>query len=203
MSADSVLEGYVIDSPGMLDLFESVASADVYAPVAEFLPQAPARIADIGAGTGRDAAWFASLGHSVLAVEPTDTLREGGMARHTSPRIAWLKDALPDLPALTARGGLFGRVIMSGVWHHLEEDERTLALARIVPLIAPGGVLLYSLRHGEGAPRRPCFPSDPAREIARGEAAGLTLLAARPTHSVLPQNRAAGVTRTWLVFRRD
>lgn len=202
MAVAKVLEGYVADSPHILGPFESVSSADVYAPMAEHLPTMPSRFCDIGAGTGRDAAWFAAQGHDVLAVEPTDVLREAGEALHRSPRISWLKDALPDLPRLIERGETFDRVTMSGVWHHLEEAERAAAMPRLARLVAPGGMLIFSLRHGPGAESRPCFPSRAEEEIARGEAVGFRLVASRLTNSVLPSNRAAGVTRTWLALRR-
>ena len=39
------------------------------------LPAVPALVLDIGAGTGRDAAWFAGLGHDVVAVEPAAAMR--------------------------------------------------------------------------------------------------------------------------------
>jgi hypothetical protein len=46
-------------------------------PLFDVLDRAVDRGLDIGAGTGRDAAGFAALGHRVLAVEPTAALRIG------------------------------------------------------------------------------------------------------------------------------
>ena len=39
------------------------------------LPRPPGRALDVGAGTGRDAAWLARLGFQVVAVEPSGVLR--------------------------------------------------------------------------------------------------------------------------------
>jgi protein-L-isoaspartate O-methyltransferase len=39
------------------------------------LPAPPARVLDVGAGSGRDAAWLTSLGLEVVAVEPSVALR--------------------------------------------------------------------------------------------------------------------------------
>ena len=200
MVAHSVLDAYAVEADGLLDTFEAVDSAEVYEPVAGFLPTAPVRLCDIGAGTGRDAAWFAAQGHEVLAVEPMDALRGAGAGLHPSARITWVKDALPELNAVHARAERFECVLMCGVWHHLEQHERAAAMPRVAALIVQGGRLIFSLRHGPGAEHRPCFPSTPETEIARAEAAGLTLCAARVSASVSPANRALGVTRTWLVF---
>ena len=200
MTHPNVLEGYAIDAPGIIDTFEGVSSAEIYQHVAHLFPQAPARFADIGAGTGRDAAWFVGQGHSVLAVEPTDLLRETGMRLHASPRITWLNDALPALTHTLARGATFDCVTLCGVWHHLRDDERELAMPNLARLIAPEGKLILSLRHGQGAPRRPCYPSTRDGTAALAASAGLKLLFAREAELVAPVNRAAGVTRTWLAF---
>ena len=59
-------------------------------------PRPPARVFDIGAETGRDAAGFAALGHSVMVVEPTAELRTRAIGLHASPRIEWLDDSKPS-----------------------------------------------------------------------------------------------------------
>ena len=56
--------------------------ADVHAEVAHLIPPAPARIADIGAGSRPDAAALARMGHQVIAVEPTAELRAEASAAH-------------------------------------------------------------------------------------------------------------------------
>jgi protein-L-isoaspartate O-methyltransferase len=51
--------------------YESVAAETVHGWLVDLLPNAPALVLDIGAGTGRDAAWLASRGLEVVAVEPS------------------------------------------------------------------------------------------------------------------------------------
>ena len=48
--------------------YESVAAETVHGWLVDLLPNAPALVLDIGAGTGRDAAWLASRGLEVVAV---------------------------------------------------------------------------------------------------------------------------------------
>lgn len=195
MSA-TVLAGYEADGADLVERFEAIDSAALYAPVADFIPTAPARIADIGAGTGRDAAWLAGLGHAVVAVEPVAALREAGRALR--PGLAWVDDQLPQLADL--RGELFDRVLLSGVWQHLDGPARAVALPRLAGLLAPGGVLIMSLRHGPGAPSRPVWPVDVEATMALATTAGLKLVRRVEAASVQAGNRAAGVTWTWVAF---
>ena len=96
-------ENYADEAPELLKRYESISFADAHAPVLHLIPQAPCRVLDIGSGTGRDAAGLAALGHSVVAVEPTEELRRGAMLLHPSPMIEWLDDSLPRLTAVRAR----------------------------------------------------------------------------------------------------
>ena len=198
MSPTGVLEEYAFDAERLLESFEEISSAKVYADVAHLLPTLPSRFADIGAGTGRDAGWFAAQGHSVLAVEPTKFFRTAGMALHPSPRIEWIGDALPDLERTLARGEVFDRVILCAVWQHLCDEERARAMPNLTRLLAPDGLLIMSLRHGPDEPG--CYPSRREDVVALGEASGLKLAFACEADSVHPASRALGVTRTWLAF---
>src|SRR5258707_1242471 len=79
-------EGYADEAEELFKLYESISAADLHRAVLHLIPTAPSSILDIGSGTGRDAAWFASMGHRVVAIEPTDAMRIPAMARHSSPR---------------------------------------------------------------------------------------------------------------------
>lgn len=194
---DAVLAGYEADGADLAARFETIDPAGLYAPVAGFIPTTPARIADIGAGTGRDAAWLAAMGHAVVAVEPAAALREAGRALR--PDLAWIDDRLPALARLS---GTFDRLLLSGVWQHLDEAARTIAMPRLAALLAPLGMLIMSLRHGPGAPSRPVWPIDVERTIALAERAGLRLVHRAEAASVQAGNRAAGVTWTWVCLEK-
>lgn len=74
-------QGYGETADLLVTQYESRTFADVHRGVLPLLPAAPARALDIGAGTGRDAAALAALGHTVLAVEPTPAMRAHGQDR--------------------------------------------------------------------------------------------------------------------------
>jgi SAM-dependent methyltransferase len=122
------------------------------------MPAVPALVLDIGAGTGRDAAWFAGLGHDVVAVEPAAAMRAEATRLHPGPRIRWLNDRLPDLAATLRLGLAFDLVLLSAVWMHLAPDDRPRALRKLVALLKPGGLLVMTLRHGPAAPERGMHP---------------------------------------------
>src|SRR5664279_6524196 len=115
-------EGYAEVAEELFKQYESIAFADAHRTVLHLIPTIPGRVLDIGSGTGRDAAWFAGRGHSVVAVEPTDAMRLPAMTLHPSPRIDWLNDSLPDLAALRARHETFDLVMLTAVWMHLDEE---------------------------------------------------------------------------------
>jgi|HubBroStandDraft_2_1064218.scaffolds.fasta_scaffold38579_3 SAM-dependent methyltransferase len=102
-------ENYAEEAPELLKRYENISFADYHRLVMHLIPTVPGRVLDIGAGTGRDAAGFVSLGHSVVAVEPTEEFRRGAMLLHPSPMIEWVDDSLPDLAAVRARGEESGR----------------------------------------------------------------------------------------------
>ena len=197
---NEILDGYAQSAtPELIARYDAIPIEQIYAPVLDLFPVGPCRIADVGAGTGRDSAWLAGLGHEVLAVEPVDALRCAGMKLHDGLAIEWLKDALPDLERIEA-GRRFDLLLLCAVWQHLDDDSRAQAMERLAGLTAPGGKLVMSLRHGPGAANRPVFPVDPDRTVEDASAGGLRLLRRRRTESVQSENRAAGVHWTWLAF---
>lgn len=141
-------EGYAEEADDLLVRYEQRDFADLHASVMHLIPKEPCNVLDIGAGTGRDAAGFAAMGHRVLAVEPTEPLRKGAMALHTSSRIEWVDDSLPDLALIMAREERFEVVMMTAVWMHLDERQCRRAMPRVASLVSEGGVLIMSVRHG-------------------------------------------------------
>lgn len=141
-------QGYAENAKALATQYESITFADVHRDVLHLFPSRPARILDIGAGSGRDAAALAAQGHSVIAVEPTDALRNEGRQLHAGKAIEWIDDQLPNLSKITSRGGRFDLILLTAVWMHLDEEERRRAMASLADLLEPKGRLSLSLRHG-------------------------------------------------------
>ncbi|MFJ6013213.1 class I SAM-dependent methyltransferase [Streptomyces sp. NPDC092952] len=168
---------YAQSAESLAERYESVSFEQVHAALLDLLPEAPARVLDVGAGTGRDAAALARLGHRVVAVEPVAELRRVAERLHGEEGISWRRGALPELADLDGEfNGGFEAVLLSAVWMHLLPEERPVALRRLAELLAPGGVLLISLRRGEPPQDRRMFDV-PADEVAeQGRAAGFEIV---------------------------
>jgi protein-L-isoaspartate O-methyltransferase len=141
-------EGYEDEAQALISQYESLAFTDVHRHVLHLLPPLPSQVLDIGAGTGRDAAALAEMGHHVTAVEPTAALREAAAGLHPSSGIEWLDSALPDLSALAGREGRYSLTLITAVWMHLDESQRRHAMPRVAEFLQPAGVMIFSLRHG-------------------------------------------------------
>jgi SAM-dependent methyltransferase len=167
-------EGYTEEADALTRQYESVRFVDVHAPVLHLLPTVPSDVLDIGAGTGRDAAALVGMGHRVVAVEPTAALRDRAALLHPSTHIEWIDDSLPHLPRLMRREDQFDVVMLTGVWIHLDPQQRRDAMPRVASLLRPGGVLLLTLRHGPAPPgRRRLFETSAEEMIAVAGVHGL------------------------------
>jgi SAM-dependent methyltransferase len=128
--------------------YESVAAETVHGWLVDLLPIVPARVLDVGAGTGRDAAWLASRGLEIVAVEPSGAMRAEAQRLHASPSIRWITDSLPSLDRVLRLGLSFDLILLSVVWKHVPHTDRTRAFRNLVTLLKPGGCMAITLRHG-------------------------------------------------------
>lgn len=140
---------YEQNAPQLVTQYESLAFEDVHAALLDLLPEPGATILDVGAGSGRDAAWFASHGYDVVAVEPSDAMRTHGRALHQSSRIHWLSDSLPELAQVRRLGLTFDLILLSAVWMHIPPASRARALRKLATMLSPSGRIAISLRLGE------------------------------------------------------
>ena len=150
---------------------------------------------------GRDAAGFAALGHSVMAVEPTAELRTCVIGLYASSRIEWLDDGLPELSLLSERGETFNVVMLTAVWMHLDEQQRRHAMPRVVALVRPGGMMMISLRHGPVPDGRRIFDVTAAETVRLAHAQEMACVQHLEAGDGLLNRR--GVTWDRLAFRKD
>ena len=199
MQRISGTEGYD-DTDAMVRRFEGFSFAALHEPILPLIPSAPARVLDIGAGSGRDAAGFAALGYRVTAVEPTPGLRQRAAELHPSPAIEWIDDSLPDLARITARGEMFDVVMMTAVWMHFDEAQRRRGMPIVSGLVRAGGVMSLSLRHGPIPVARRMFAVTGDETVALAAEAGLDCILRIDEQPAFSDN--AEVTWTVLAFRK-
>ena len=194
--------GYAEQVEELAVRYEGIDFATKHAPVLPLLPAAPASVIDIGAGTGRDASWLAERGYRVVAVEPTEAMRLRATALHPSPAIEWVDDSLPALARVRAQGRRFDLVMLTAVWMHLDADERRLAFPNVAALVAPGGLLVMTLRHGPVPSGRIMFEVSAEETIGFADRHGFRVSLDVHATSSQAANRDAGVSWTQLAFRR-
>jgi SAM-dependent methyltransferase len=157
------------------EAYETFGFEEIHAGALPFLPASPRLVLDVGAGSGRDAAWFAARGAEVVAVEPAAALREAARRLHPDPRIRWVDDRLPALAAVHRLGLGYDLVWASAVWMHMPPEERPRAMRKLATLLKPGGRLVLTLRHGPAPEDRPMWPVDAAEVERLGLDHGLAL----------------------------
>lgn len=142
---------------------DRIDPAQLWSWMRHVLPADASFILDIGAGSGRDAAWLASLGHHVVAVEPAQRMREYAQHYHDHPHIEWLNDRLPSLEAVYARTAwVFDCIVVSAVWMFVPPHERPRAFRKMVDLLKPGGTLVMSIQLDERDEQRGKYAVSPA-----------------------------------------
>ena len=93
MAPSDPVRWYDASAAELAPRYESVSPDELLSWLVDFLPVAPGLVLDIGAGTGRDAAWFTEKGYKVIAVEPS-----GGMRREAGEH-AWNQSRRATLEA--------------------------------------------------------------------------------------------------------
>jgi SAM-dependent methyltransferase len=144
----AVIPHYEQHAARLVDQYESLSFQDVHAGLLDMLPAPGATVLDVGAGSGRDAAWFAANGYDVVAVEPSDAMLTHARTLHPSSRIHWISDSLPDLANVRRLGLSFDLILLSAVWMHIPPAARQRSLRKLATLLAPKGRIAISLRLG-------------------------------------------------------
>tara|TARA_R110002153_G_scaffold8690_1_gene36913 strand:- start:473 stop:2179 length:1707 start_codon:yes stop_codon:yes gene_type:complete len=128
--------------------YDNVSFTDVHSDWLRHLPDKGWAL-DVGAGSGRDAAYLANKGLSVVAVEPAEGMRSLARSKNPQPNIHWLDDTLPELQKVFALQIKFDLILLSAVWMHIAPSQRERTFRKLSSLLKPNGKLVISLRHGE------------------------------------------------------
>ncbi|MEV8399768.1 class I SAM-dependent methyltransferase [Streptomyces niveus] len=99
-----------------------------------FLPPAPARVLDVGGGTGVHARWLVEDGYHVDLVDP--------VARHVEQAASVCSASLGDARALEAADASYDVVQVLGPLYHLpDRADRRQALSEALRVVRPGGLV--------------------------------------------------------------
>lgn len=159
-----MVDVYSRDARRFFDQYRQLSFGDVHRQWLSSLPGTPGFALDVGAGSGRDAQALAERGWEVLAVEPAAGLRELGEEATQGRSVQWLDDRLPELARVRTLGHRFNLILVSAVWMHVPPTQRERAFRIVSELLAPGGQLIITLRHGPASDDRTFYETDP-REL--------------------------------------
>lgn len=107
------------------------------------LPPAPARLLDVGGGTGVYAVPLAERGYTVHVVEPIEAHVERARQHALERGVAGVSAALGDARDLKAFGtGYDGVLLLGPLYHLVHADDRALAFREAVRVTRPGGVVV-------------------------------------------------------------
>lgn len=150
----AVIDRYEQEADAFITLYESLSFEFVHASLVDLLPASGATVLDVGAGSGRDAAWLAARGYSVVAVEPSEAMRSRAIKLHGSHKIRWIPDSLPELTQVRRLGLSYDLILLSAVWMHVPAHLRERCLRNLATVMAPTGKMAISLRIGAPDPAR-------------------------------------------------
>jgi SAM-dependent methyltransferase len=119
---------------------EQPAPLDMYALLTTYFKSGPT--ADIGAGSGRDAAWLAGQGFETYGFDASSELL--ALARQRHPGLPFMQAALPALAGIADAS--FQNVLCETVVMHLPADQQIPAVRRLLAILRPGGTLYLSWR---------------------------------------------------------
>jgi SAM-dependent methyltransferase len=160
MSGEDVIAVYDAQAAELADRYDRIGLLEAYAGMSALIaPTGNDPLAlDVGAGSGRDAAWLAAQGYEVVAVEPAAGMRAEGQRRHPDAKVRWLDDRLPGLVSVHGLALGFDLILLSAVWQHVAPADRPRAFRKLTTLLKPGGLMLMTLRHGPAPVDRPMHP---------------------------------------------
>lgn len=153
-----MIDFYSQNADHFAEQYESVDPEKIHDNWSHFIPETKSLILDVGAGSGRDAAWMANMGHEVFAVEPAKKLREKAQALHPLQNIHWISDTLPLLKKVGNLGFKFNLILLNAVWTDISPKNRQRSFRKLANLLRPGGRLIITLRHGPIKDQRIMYP---------------------------------------------
>ena len=175
----------------LVEQYESLSFQEIHAGLLDILPPPGGTVLDVGAGSGRDAAWFAANGYDVVAVEPSDAMLAHARKLHPSTRIHWISDRLPDLANVRRLGLSFDLILLSAVWMHIPPAARQRSLRKLATLLAPKGRIAISLRLGTPDTKRAMYEVSLPELASLAQQFGLRVVRTSDSHDKLGRSEVS------------
>lgn len=141
------IEYYNQNAEELCALYDGLNFEQVHHEWLEYIPKKGA-VLDIGAGSGRDARYFASKSLSTYAVEPAEELLDQAKSNSKSYKVNWIQDQLPTLSCIFSLDMQYDLILLSAIWMHLTPQERKESMVSISNLLSTSGIVVITLRYG-------------------------------------------------------
>ncbi|MCG9759931.1 MULTISPECIES: class I SAM-dependent methyltransferase [Pseudoalteromonas] len=135
-------------SEDIFNLYESLKTEDVHSSWISSINFDGKKVLDLGAGSGRDAAYLASKGTElVVAVDSSCEMLSLAKQKHGDKKIIWMNESLPDLSSLDSVSlGSFDFILCSAVLMFLDENAQVASLKTILRLLKKGGTAVVTIK---------------------------------------------------------
>jgi ubiquinone/menaquinone biosynthesis C-methylase UbiE len=158
-------------------------------------------VLDVGCGAGRDLAWLAERGASVVGGD-----RSAGMLAQARQLVRANQHGPGRLLQLDMRGLPFGGAVFGGVWCsasllHLPKADAPGALAEMYRVLTPGGPLLLGIQEGDSEGWEPSPYDVPVeRFFARYRQDEAEAMLGAAGFEILERRTDVAPNRRWLTF---
>ena len=149
MTDQSTIDAYDQDAASYAEDWETQPSPDdLHALITQYFSPGPT--ADVGCGSGRDAAWMHEHGFDVVGYDASPGLVAQACLRH--PHLRFVQSALPELMGIPSNQ--YRNVLCETVIMHLEPAHIPHATQRLLDILEPHGTLLLTWRVTSGESQR-------------------------------------------------
>lgn len=102
------------------------------------------KILELGCGVGRDSAYFAGLGHSVLATDGSSVVIDQNVSRQSDDNVEYQVLDMRDLSGLKV--GNFNVVFANLSLHYYLDKQTREIVTEITKLLSPDGILAFACK---------------------------------------------------------
>lgn len=158
---------YDSHAKSLADRYDSIATEQALPFLVRILENdhKKGNILDIGSGSGRDALWFAERGWNVSAIDASPALLSEAEQRNPNANIRYYIDVAPQFLESRKDNKQYDLIVMSAFIFHFDNGHRNIIMKNCLDMLAPDGLMHFTLRQGPLIEGRNIFCVNPEEII--------------------------------------